>query len=396
MYRSISRIHFFLLPFLAILITTCAPVHEVSEYISGDISPLKPDLRSQEVKALFLPLQPLQDGPYGYLLTSYGVEIHKDCYGTPWGAELERILASSLRQGLICLSKQGSPSCEAMARKIVALLADRKNPVKLHCLKSNVEDLSTLHGSMAMATHPQSAGYPGVTISYGLSGFQEEFLKEALFHEFMHLVTHAHGQGIEFAYTCEACCFWNTSWAIRKQACEFCQGKYQDPKIPEYNRAIVEWAFAAGLSQLARFEMIRIVIREEDYSRESLFLFLKAFSSTPLAYALARRYQEFFPSLTPAEMQLISRIRAGEGRTGFKEYKARNDAIANLLFAFVQGDIDLANEWRHFLVQASAQRDLPNCSRAEVNYTIQFCTLFEEMLASLKRKSNASQPFPAE
>jgi hypothetical protein len=127
----------------------------------------------------------------------------------------------TIESGLRCFDKLNTADSKENAKKMRALRAS--GSVKLFC------------GQGLTADHGGQADYQSKTIFMSdsrLAGFQSEDPNKArdaralVFHEFIHLLGHEHGE-YEYAYTCEACCFPQSTDTslVRQNACSLCAGE---------------------------------------------------------------------------------------------------------------------------------------------------------------------------
>ncbi|MFT6068981.1 MAG: hypothetical protein ACJAT2_002226 [Bacteriovoracaceae bacterium] len=206
----------------------------------------------------------------GLLPTDFGYKIDKVCI-EKWGNGFPEIVKDSIETGLKCLSDlaKNSPDKNNISgaaknyKEIEQLLSKKK--VSLLCSEEDYNWTGTrAHASASVNDKIKSLGigHPFISInpkipkmSKAATDVEISAMKKTIFHEQIHNLGYLHGHGVEYAYTCGACCFKDYGGDEgKKAACKVCTGNYKNASEKKYLEDIINFSkltYNEGLGQEA-------------------------------------------------------------------------------------------------------------------------------------------------
>ncbi len=197
--------------------------------------------------------------------------LHKSCIDNFSGTNLEELaLEPIMTKGLSCLTELAKKDTEKSYHSELATLIHK---MEIYMNSSGAK--TTLYcdedfeKSDAGHTYANASVFPGTVVNgkkhpfininknfyskgnWFISAsskdhFSTKKLKSIIFHEFMHNLGYGHGDDIELAYACEACCFPSSIESLatsrttkvdkeaQTDACNVCAGNYQNNLDPNY------------------------------------------------------------------------------------------------------------------------------------------------------------------
>ncbi|MBT5094923.1 MAG: hypothetical protein HOM21_11795 [Halobacteriovoraceae bacterium] len=193
-----------------------------------------------------------------FFSTDFGFKIDSSCFDK-WGKEeFLSLVQDSLKKGLQCLmqldethrSEKKAGVSGALQNAVDLQLLMDKNPIQLVCSEKNYNwKKAVAHGSTGAGQVLEELGisHPFVSINPNTAKLPSN-LKTTLFHEYFHNLGHRHGKDIEYAYTCEDCCFKNLPEKSQRkaEACKVCRGSYRGVSDREYLNDLSKWSRLAG------------------------------------------------------------------------------------------------------------------------------------------------------
>ncbi|WP_408097438.1 hypothetical protein ACJVC5_00595 [Peredibacter sp. HCB2-198] len=206
--------------------------------LADEICPAAPLPSNQlaEIEKILSPLKQRQ--------IKYGNNCAKE-----FGTDFEQLVNESINDGLKCLNGLNTQSSKDISKKLENLFQDRTNIIE--CKNLGTKD-STITAESSVDDHQnrpeEKLFHPYLILNAdklkGDDPASKEFLKSTIFHESIHNMSYAHGDGPEIAYTCEACCFNTGSPETRDLACRACGASLGDALNTKYIHAILPWAQA--------------------------------------------------------------------------------------------------------------------------------------------------------
>jgi hypothetical protein len=151
-------------------------------------------------------------------------------------AKWRPVIESAFREGIACQRKLGTKTAVDHERRLKALISNERQPLNFFCGASD-PDIPFPSGR----TDPNSKDFPSIAIPPELfleATKDERETKSKLFHELFHNLGYKHGEGIDFPYLCDSCCFpdkgLSANDALKARTCEMCAGKTLDPNRRDY------------------------------------------------------------------------------------------------------------------------------------------------------------------
>lgn len=194
----------------------------------------------------------------GFLSTDFGYKIDQACI-EKWGKSFVADLKDTAKQGMSCLetlSKKSKTDLISGSTKNKFLLEKliQTNNIKIVCSEKDFQweglaGHASTGDSTDLITSPK-AKHPFISINPNdpeggvINQDIKDELKKTLFHEGLHNLGHRHGTGIEYAYTCETCCFPESgdSFDAESISCKLCQGEYTGESDKNYVEDLISWS----------------------------------------------------------------------------------------------------------------------------------------------------------
>lgn len=188
-----------------------------------------------------------------YLLTSWGHKIHRSCLDNGKKDWFLSNTEKAIKEGMSCLDRLGREGGVGAARNnasLESLLSN--NNVQMICNETgyNWGGGTIAHATTgadrnnAQLTHPAISVNPASITEYRSQGVDGalEFTR-TIFHEQLHNLGHKHNHDIEYAYTCEKCCFpaGDDKQELTDMACKVCSGNYNSGTDLEYVKDITRY-----------------------------------------------------------------------------------------------------------------------------------------------------------
>jgi hypothetical protein len=109
------------------------------------------------------------------------------------------------------------------------------------------------------------------------------FLKqEELFHELFHNLGYKHGEGIDFPYLCDSCCFpdkgLSANDALKARTCEMCAGKTLAPSRRDYISALTDAIDSSEGRGMTGFGYLTFHLASK-FPKDPWFLYWSAYSA---------------------------------------------------------------------------------------------------------------------
>ncbi len=240
----------------------------------------------------------------GLLPTDFGHNIDKSCI-SKWGVGFPGIVKDSIERGLKCLSKlakessntEGISGAARNYRDIEKILSQKK--VSLICS----EDDYSWTGTRAHASTSEKDEIKGLGISHPFISLNPKYpenkkaatkeeiegIKKTIFHEQIHNLGYLHGHGVEYAYTCGACCFDDYGGDEgKKAACKICTGDYKNASGKKYLEDMVNFSKLTYNEDLGQEVSINF-LKENPKSMSGMANLAKISSNlfNPIGYHLA-------------------------------------------------------------------------------------------------------------
>jgi hypothetical protein len=194
-----------------------------------------------------------------YIPTGFGYNIDPVCI-EKWGPGITNSLKSSTQKGLSCLLELHKNS--AVPNQITGALKNSfeltkilsKNDINVVCSDAPEGWGEALAMAAAGPIHNSKTNpklrYPFISINPSLPNKKAENstssidkFESVLFHELIHSLGYGHGVSMEYAYTCETCCFEGADRKHEKEmACKLCLGNYSSDMDIEYQRDLAVYA----------------------------------------------------------------------------------------------------------------------------------------------------------
>lgn len=190
-----------------------------------------------------------------YTRTSWGHKIHKSCLDNNKGDWFLKNTEEAMNVGMACLSELAKSGGMGAAKNHASLknLLAQKN-VEIVCNETIYKWGSDTLAHATLSASPEdlkgtSLKHPGISFnskffSQHMSGKKEDLLdfKRTLFHEQLHNLGYPHNEDVEYAYTCEKCCFpGEDSKEATEAACRVCSGNYSDMGDIQYLKDMTEF-----------------------------------------------------------------------------------------------------------------------------------------------------------
>jgi hypothetical protein len=142
---------------------------------------------------------------------------------------------SALIDGIACLKKLNTPQALDHARRLIAKTS-AESGYKIRC------DSADKGTTMAMA----SVSGNSMTIYQG--GMYAQNTNGVIFHEMFHSIGYRHHETVEYAYTCDTCCFGEVDKNTRETACRICSSSYEGKNDLRYLKDLQRFSNAVGTS----------------------------------------------------------------------------------------------------------------------------------------------------
>lgn len=246
----------------------------------------------------------------GFLPTNFGYSVDQECL-QDWGNNFPTLLEQTIQTGLQCMSRLheslSSPSTLTAglrnSKDLVDLLST--SPVTVVCSEEEGYNWEGIAGHASTSpertmTSP-SVQHPFISINpkgpeVTPANSDELYeLKRTIFHENLHNLGYRHGEGLEFPYACEGCCFPKESHTDREKilACKICNGDYPSEDSLEYLNDFVEYSdisYRMGQS----YRTLRRSLKETpaDIDRLTLLAITQGDVFNPIGFELAKIISE--------------------------------------------------------------------------------------------------------
>ncbi len=313
----------------------------------------------------------------GFLLTDFGFKIHNGCLENfkPDFYFVEQ-LKSAMHKGLACFAKlesefqKNSQGRVSGALKNAIAIQDllERSPVSVVCSEHGYNWSSgggevMAHASTAEIVDQQRKEFIGdLEVKHPLISINPKYvskgesdtaqssyldhdeLQMTLFHEHLHNLGHRHGNGVEYSYACEKCCF-SDSAAIKSggAACRLCTGNYSSELSKKYISDMIEWAESSGSlhhkEMAAKMIEKYLAINPNDRWAIISLLRLRGDGFNPVTMAMAKMLKTRFRNLTEGEKNIFAGADRGANSLEYQKYKniATTVAAATMHYRFDKG-----------------------------------------------------------
>ncbi len=302
--------------------------HALSKFY-GDINNAVSDLSKSECS------QPLHTDASCFVASEYGFIVEETCIKKYSSFQLNAIIKDTIETGLSCLQQLGTPKSISHLHKFVTLLSGDPSPskrVKLMCnyphVAGNKETENHAYDwndTFAWATsyqgkddlHPAIALNPKIQKDlYDSDYYALENQGTTIFHELFHNIGYTHSKfDIEYAYTCETCCFADEiDDETVEIACKICRGDFKNTEDINYIAALIKF-----YKNERYYKFVKNILEDffEEVGKVDRTLFFEYYVNS-LTYnydnqayylAVAEQYAIHFQPLTRKEKNLLLKLK---------------------------------------------------------------------------------------
>lgn len=281
--------------------------------------------------------------------TSMGILIDPACMKLH-GSDFPLLVQTAYVEGLSCLKKMDGFDSRGNFRKIVSILSNKENPLKIDCSSPYSRwETAAAHAT----TSADQKDHPRIDLNPTYKS-DRNYLKNTLFHELFHNIGYQHEHDIEYPYMCGSCCFDKkkkyevlVDGMAVDAACEICKGDFVDANDKDYLTTLIKYDTFADASYSKRF-LLKQIISDPRSSDEKMTLLGNYFAGQPTLYPL---YSEYYslkgaklkldppnpmaasylnPSLQPSSRMLVAAINSADAGNFSETLKALEIGIAQL------------------------------------------------------------------
>ncbi len=288
-----------------------------------------------------------------------------------------RLIDESIDQGMHCLKALDGAGSRKNHHDLTELFKEKK--IVYHCNETeyNWKGLAA-HASYTPAMDKQEYGliHPYVSIfpdfvlgDSTVKGevMSEDFLKDVIFHEHFHTIGYLHNSSVDYAYTCEDCCFYDDR-AIEKShrdiSCKICKSSYEGIQDPVYIDDIWKWTEKAQWKGVKRSLLIRVAIfRSQNKKMLWPYFFREKIKNNIIHKFLAKKLIK--SGITSKEIVAASKVKLPEGS---KDLETLAQSVASLelmlyekqdLKKTVMGFMNLDTKALKFQLRLNPKRQTP-------------------------------------
>lgn len=275
--------------------------------------------------------------------TGWGHLVHKSCLTTDREWFLNNT-EKAIKEGLSCLSNLATNGGMGAGRNFASLtnLLEQAN-VQIICNEYSYDwsGGTIAHATTSTETLNTTLKHPGISVnpdkirayrSEGDAG-TNEFVR-TMFHEQLHNLGYLHGHDVEYAYSCEKCCFPDSgdSQDARDISCKICSGNYNSAMDISYLRDFTIYGdlnYERGNSIKTNLNFLRA----NPGSIKGLSFLSVNLSGVfnPVGGHLAQKLKPS-TSLDDEDKKLLSAAETYNGSDLFKKYDASSKSIAEAYY----------------------------------------------------------------
>ena len=291
-----------------------------------------------------------------YFAKDPGFNIHQDCFDTLGKTKILNIVKNSMFTGLQCLMdlqekhkrKNGKGAVSGALRNAVDLeeLLE-EGDVKLVCDDTGYN----WRGASGYASTRSNSGirnynglgydveHPFISLSPKAKERSEESVTRTIFHEFFHNTGIRHGEGVEYSYTCETCCFPSSKKTKRavELSCKICASDSNTFGTREYALDFIDWTRAHKSSRGNVTKTLSMYIKEHPNDKRWGIIQLANAQSgpyNPVAIELAELLKRELSNPTSDELEELDHLIGKHGNSkGTQRRKEQARPIAQVLHA---------------------------------------------------------------
>lgn len=205
-----------------------------------------------------------------YLPIAENQRIHSSCFDLFGKDFFLDAYAVAMGEGLMCLKDLAKGDRKSAAFKNASAISNMLNNElsTITCADSGFILDKSDEDTFGYASHEQgqtnadNIKHPFISLNPGFPPEKYNFSKmptseatafvyrklvSTLFHESFHNIGHLHTEGIEFAYSCDRCCFSrDLSKENKELSCKICSGNYKGLDDPTYKKDVKKWVDLNG------------------------------------------------------------------------------------------------------------------------------------------------------
>lgn len=295
----------------------------------------------------------------GLMKTESGYLVDNECI-KKWGSDFLQDLNDMKSKSLSCLEKLHKNSKRKEntgASKNLYLLkelyADKK--VSLVCSESDYDwsgtaghastdssnDAIKIEGSKKSIKHPFISLNPSYPTDKPITQEVRDELKRTIFHEGLHNLGHKHGDGYEYAYTCETCCFpkETNDLDFNEISCKVCLGDYESSTSRDYTSDMIDWSDKNYRSFIGQ-AIARTYNKENPGSADALLLLAKSESGVfnPVGGELAGILLEKELISEPDDIALANDVKSYNTYDNDKQKSASKSVALAMYYTYYEKD----------------------------------------------------------
>ena len=300
-----------------------------------------------------------------FYITEFGFKIHEDCIDK-WGkSDILETVQDGLSTGMQCLvelekkhqkTNSGNSISGALRNAVAIQSLLETQQVSLICNEQKFDWTGiSAHASVGEGYDSEyDIEHPFISLSPACQGLKIEGVNETIFHEVFHNIGYRHGESIEYAHTCAACCFPNTrqSDETKELACDICAMDETEASSKQYVEKIVNWSSKNYGASPAAIKVAKTYIKENSNDRNKKRWGLLQLANTssvffnPIGVELTKIIKKnseasLSSRLSLEETNIVKENLRYHKNPSFKPYQSQTRIIAEAMYAFyMEGDVD--------------------------------------------------------
>lgn len=266
----------------------------------------------------------------GFVITDFGYKLHQSCL-EKWGADnFIGMLKNGMGKGMACLkklaveNKKNKTSENGALYNLLKLTNLMKgNNISIVCNEDKFNwEATAAHASTDDTDKIQNpkVNHPFISVNSTYPKVKSRpekdevsFMTSILFHEQLHNLGIKHGEGIEYPYACDECCFSGDDLKPnerdkKESACRICSGNYKSASDKKYVMDMVDWGQKAYKQDRAARAVLKYQ-RENPKERVGMFMYADATSGifNPVGIEVAKALSKKYAKLSKEEAEMLER-----------------------------------------------------------------------------------------
>jgi hypothetical protein len=239
--------------------------------------------------------------------TDFDYYLHQSCLELRPDSEMVTLLKESIIEGLNCLENLG----DSTKKRIDLFERHLTLKPELYCQANMATDYEKSQmGGFANTYKKRVTPYISVNPRFAREGSPAE-VKSILFHEMIHNIGYDHTWTIEYAYTCDECCFPGENSTLKEieLACKICAMEDSTIDDREYLIDLMAFSVMGQWGNGVRRAMIYAFTHEHEvFAKELVVRSTYSYFARPFAIALAIRVLQSETTLSNSEKDYLEKV----------------------------------------------------------------------------------------